>query len=338
MSFFFIRSTAAQGGGGGGGDLVHGETASISGSGFGAVGSPAPVVYDDFSTGTLDALVTLTPGIVGTWEGGSGDSQVYRSNAAAAARGVHTRGAYHDLRAEGANVTVAALCLNETFTDDWYIDWWHKVSRQPANTTTEWTRNFKTFRFYDNTGDGDHFALTHIAPGVETQTQFYTRDTLPFVSAPITEGGWAHFRLRFRIPQTFASTDVINFSRARAGQAFSEIYDGTYRGALGTTQYPTEFRLGDYWAWDGDGSAPANDGADIYTSTVHIQRGWSRVELGNHATYASATITEIQRTTSRSDTLIEYIPNKGLLSTGTVYEYVFNASNTLVQTTARTIQ
>ena len=317
---------------GGGGDLTHDESYVATGSGFGT--GPTVVIYDDFSTGTLDALVRSTSGIVGTWETGTGDDQVFRSSAVS--RGVHSRCAFHDL-SEATGFYVAALCMNETFTDDWYIDWWHRVDKAPASDYAQWTRNYKTFRFYDNTGSGDYYALTHLGPGTDDSTLFFTRNGPDYVSCPITADQWAHFKLRHRIPQTFASTDVVNFSRAVNGSTASTLYNGTFRGSDGTTQYPTELRIGDYWAFGGVDSYLDNVGGEVYTSSVYMQRGWARVELGNHATYASATLTEIQRPTSWSGSSITYVVNKGLLSSGTVYEYIFDSSNALVQSTARTM-
>jgi hypothetical protein len=319
-----------------GGGYSHSDSVTIEGSGFGT--GPTVVIYDDFSTGSLDALVRSTGAIVGAWETGTGDDSVTRSNAVS--RGVHSRSAFHDFSVATGSYA-AALCLNETFTDYWYFDWWHRVSPVPANVNPSWTRNYKTFRFYEpqDPNGGNNFALTHHPITNPVDVQFYTRNTTPYVggTTALTSGQWQHFKLRFYIPQTFANNDVLHFSRTRNGLATQTIYSGTWRGALGTTQYPHQFRLGDYWARDADANIAANAGGAVYTSCVHIQRGWARVELGNAATYAACTITEIQRPTAWGPSSIQYVVNKGLLSSGAVYEYVFDSTNTQVQVTQRTL-
>jgi hypothetical protein len=316
------------------GDLVNGQPASITGTGFGAVASPT-LIYDDFSTGTLNALVRSTPAsFTGTWETGAGDDQVFRSNAVS--RGVHTRTAYHNLTAATGSY-VAALCMNETFTGNWYIDWWQRET-PVAPATASWTRNHKLWRFYDNTGWGENSTLTWIAPGQDIQTQFYTWLGTPYISLPLTAGQWRHHRFRVLVAGSYAGDQWV-FSSAVNGGAFSEVYNGGWRDAAHNDRYPVELRIGDYWALDDGGSGYGdNNGAQIYTSSVYIANTWARVELCNNVNYAAATICEIQPTSVRTDTGITYQVNQGLLSSGTVYEYVFNASDSQVKSTARTMQ
>jgi hypothetical protein len=83
---------------------------------------------------------------------------------------------------------------------------------------------------------------------------------------------------------------------------------------------------------------PTGSYADMYCDELFAQYNWARVELGNNATYASATMRVPQRVTSWSSTSVNYEVFKGALSSGTVYEYVIDDSNSVIQTTARTMQ
>lgn len=321
--------------GAGGGELVNRQTFVTSGTGFGAVATPT-YLYDDFSNGLLNSQISSTNAShVGTWDSNGTDEYTTRSNAVS--RGVHSRTCYHNFRSSGGLYN-ASLALNEQFDGYWYFDWWQRISRAPSNSTSAWTRNFKSVRFYETANTQDTMTLTYIGPGQQVQTQFHTfAGANEYVDVPIVEGEWAHFKLRFYVGATY-SADICHFSRARVNQTASTIYSGGLRqSADDNDEYPTLFQLGHYWAHDADDPYPTNAGADIYSSSVLVQRTWARVELGNHATYSSASITEPQITTGRTDTEIEYEVNQGSLSSGQVYEYIFNASNTLVRTTARTL-
>jgi len=318
--------------GGGSSDLKHDEIATIEGSGFGSVASPARI-YDDFSGGSLNAVVRSTPGSgVGNWQTGAGDDLVTRSNIAS--RGVHSRVARHNLRASGGGYN-ASLCLNHNFSGSWLFDWWQRVD-PVSGAPSFWTRNFKGFRFYMDDGYDSAMVLTWIGPGTNDQTQFYTYVGNPYLNAPLVAGQWRHWRLRWNLGVSYAN-DAVHLSSAAEGSAFVTHYNGGFRASGSSSRYPYEMRLGHYWAHDGIDGYSSNPGADVFTSSVLVQNTWARVELGNHPTYASATITEAQHTMTRTDSFIEYRVNRGLLLPGLVYEYVFDASNTLIRTTPRTL-
>lgn len=314
------------------GALVHGQTTTIS-DGLSLSGNTI-VVYDDFSTGALGSNTHNSAAVVGSWDSSGTYESPVRSNAAS--RGVHTRNAYISHWNGDGGSQSRALALNRNFTGEWYMDWWQRFGPAPDNNTPGWTRNYKPWRFYDSRGPqfGDNFTLTYQGPGNDdpnsSNTQFYTGGLgNPYINGmPTVAHQWEHWRLRFRVGATYA-TDLINLYRTHKGQ----IYNGGWRSS-GQTFIPVELRIGAYWARDGNATWGANSGGQVYVSSIMIQQGWARVELGNHATYSSATITEIQRPTSST----QYVVNKGMLSSGTVYEYVFDASNTLVKTTARTMQ
>ena len=66
---------------------------------------------------------------------------------------------------------------------------------------------------------------------------------------------------------------------------------------------------------------------EVWMDDPYIQYGtFKRVELCNNATYSSATIREIQRITSWSDTLVEAELNVGAFTTGTYYAHVIDES------------
>ncbi len=327
-------------GGGGGESIAHGASVTTPSGSYGT--GPSLYIYDDFSTGTLGAVVANTAGIAGssnTWDNMAGADHVYRSNAVS--RGAHSRVAYHDLT---GGSYVAALRKNGTFTGDWIFDWYERIGPLPDNSTPGWTRNFKLFRAYEN-GDssgGNNYCFAYNGPGAPgasgAQLQYFTRNGNTYLdesTLAIPQDVWVRYTLRHRINQPYSGAEPFVFDRHVYGSVRQNVFTSVYRSSA-MAYYPNEIALGDYWAHDSDAYFAANSGGLIYTSCPYIAQGWARVEWGNHATYASATITEIQRPTAWGST-ITYVANKGLLSSGTNYEYIFDSSNTLVSTRAITV-
>ena len=330
-----------SGGGDPGGDLTHGSTASISGTGFDAVASPV-YIYDDFSVGTDgDQVFGGTTSFTGEWGSLDGaEARVYYDDSVT--RGVHSQTAFHNMTvATGGNVAgIGKELTSPYYTGKWYIDWWCRV--EPVSPISDWTRSYKVFRFYGTDGFGDNFTHNFTKKNV---SQFHTWLGAPGIDTPNqTSGEWVHYRLRFNIdPSNVIANDYINYTIATNGTAFALGYEGGWRDSGHSTVRPRELNLGNYWASDADpayptpGTVGANSGARIHTSSIYVANSWARVELCNNATYASATICEIQPTNSRTNTAITYTVNKGLLSSGTVYEKVFDTDNNEVKSTARTL-
>lgn len=344
------RIRAGVGAGSSGGDtLVHGASAAINGSGFGT--GPTPIIYDDFSGGTDgNQILTANASGVGQWETGSGYEDMYYD---AKTRGVHTKCAYHPFRSASPS---ANLCKNSAgwgSGTDLYVDYWQRLE-----LIDQISRSFKTLRFYGKTSSGggqDNYQIvrTHLGhnnPGPLQEDQIVAYETLDGAnagqttteySAGVTQtaknGNWVHHQYLIRFHASDFNDDrFINYENCVKYRD-----DGPNVNAVkvraNNTSFLNQFRQGENWQLDDAGTGLLNSGADVWSSCVHFQTGWARVELGDNATYGSCTIREIQRTTSWSGSAIDYVVNKGALSSGTVYEHVIDANNNVVQSTARTM-
>ena len=124
---------------------------------------------------------------------------------------------------------------------------------------------------------------------------------------------------------------------------------GNYIASPGT---PSGVTFGP-WAWNIDGDylstwmfemqndtiASGARNAKAYLCDVLVDNGYGRVEIGNHATYANATHTEIQPYTAWSTGSITFTVNRGTFGpSDSVWIYVIDNTNTLRLTQAATFQ
>lgn len=84
-----------------------------------------------------------------------------------------------------------------------------------------------------------------------------------------------------------------------------------------------------------DGSNDWDYMADI--AMVVGPDAWKRVMLANHATYASATITEFQKITSWANTAIGITVNQGAVPDGSAWLHVFDENDNIIDTQAVTL-
>lgn len=304
-----------------GSNLVDGQSASVSGSGF---GSTAPVIisWDTFESGSNGATVT-TPEV-----GNAYLSDLTRPLYTTALShsgskcAIHSNGVGHEFSplssALDANSTVkvyfhcwvrrtayaggGALKMISVigtdpqadispgyraggFVDDW---WGSYISRDPDG---------------DQTGvyQGD---LSSLDANVWNEVELIAKQSS---AASVAD---ADVRLYFNRTIQFSRQNVVTRTSTRRWGTF-EINSGT----TNFSTYPT-----------------------LYTDELLLQHNWSRVVLCNASTYSSSTIRVPQRVTSWADTAIAYNVFKAALSTGTVYEMVIDNSDAVVKTTQRTLQ
>lgn len=104
-------------------------------------------------------------------------------------------------------------------------------------------------------------------------------------------------------------------------------------GTAGDTAHWGIFYIGNYVRsgdWTGEHRT--------YWESIYMDNAWSRIEIGNHATYASATHREIQTPTAWADGSVTFKVNRGSFGTSaSVWIYVIDNTNTVIATQAATL-
>lgn len=309
----------------GGGALTQGQPFTTTGTGFGSTG-PLLIAWDNFEGGTVGNLITApTHGAGYNLED---QGAIYSSTSPHTG----TRCAMSD---PDNNDQLKPLSFNIGAGGQlkYYVGFWGRIVNAPSGVQSQ----IKFVRVrgepapYDaNYGPGFYLILSNgwwvDAYNEEPGSQLFEIANGSAVSVDTT---WRYFEFRglqSNPPNT-----------ANGSFAFSK--DFVQRGSMSniisrkTSKITSRFLLM-------EGHTNGNQEpqyADMFVDEVYAQNNWSRVELGNNATYSSATLRVPQRVTSWGNTSVTYECFKGALSTGTVWEYVINDSNTVVQTTQRTI-
>lgn len=301
------------------GDTIrNGELFKIVGSGFGTKPTAAPVVFDDFESGT--GQLHNKPAVVGTWGGGEHSSPTYDTTQP-------LQGARVARHAFGGGIYNASLYIDRTTTTV-YLDFWNRVvSRSTAKpgdpnyVRNRFTRNFKSWRFY---GSGDSTVANEFVPCDSPGAVGPWIQGLEWEDRPW--GKWEHYRVVYKS----GSGGV--FSQHRDGRADVEQQSNSRGQLLG-------IRLGHYWALDGDANCDSNPGADVYTDLVYVDTSLARVYLADGPNLAQAKHTAIQIPTAWADGAVTFTGNTHGFKTGdTAHIIVVNASNAERKTQPVTVQ
>lgn len=312
--------------GGGGGDLVDGETASISGSGFGT--GPTLVAWDTFEGGTNGATVT-TP------EAGSAYATPHNTTYTTAEAHSGTKSTFSDPSAppnqfKNLNVNVLSA-FPDLYAHFWYIQTQDSGSAggqlkvlqlwgEPFNETT-----FGPGFLFGDVGSWQALMMT------EDNAEFQVENSLPFEVFSAL-GSWNRVEIIGRQSSTGGATD---------GQVVIRINGNSwYTKTSVKTRNDSANKWGVLHLVDGH-TNPTGAYTDYYLDELLVQKGWARVCLGAQSTYSASDAANTlvpQRVTSWSGTSIDYTVFKGALNSGTVYEFVIDETNTVVKTTQRTLQ
>lgn len=293
------------------GDTIrNGQPFVISGSGFGTKPTAAPVVFDDFESGS--GQLHNKPAVVGTWGSGEHSAPTYDTTQP-------LQGAKVARHAFGSGVYNASLYVDRAGTT-YYLDYWMRLV--PRSGT--YSRNFKPWRIY---GANDRSWANDVvfcdSPGW-VGTDWGLGDWIPhpeFQRSPVIprqHGIWEHYRVAVKIGP---------------GAVFSQHRNGVLdvsRTGNQTTANAQGVRIGHYWALDAadDGSCKANSGADVYTDLVYVDTSLARVYLADAPTLAKAKHTAIQIPTAWADAAVTVTANThGFKAGQAAHVIVVDASN-----------
>ena len=311
------------------GNAVHGQTLTITGTGFGTKSPAKPYAYGDFEGPTSQPNAALSQ--VSSW--------TLLSNLSAASgigiRGTAALQSYVFVGQEqnfGALLGFYGLPLN-SYGERWYI--FRKGRRNFAVTGAY---NWKNLRFWYASGS----LYTQIGNGNISE------EAIPN----------AGYMCAWQGPLSSVCTDSITEAQTRAepyGSWFTEQYIGTpgtganngffryiVNGRLAVeipyTDYaPKYFAMAQgtpremYIIHDESANDPdPPSGSQTFWDDVYFDRTWSRVMLSNRSTWGTASngpLYEIQIPTAWSTTSVTVQVNRGELTAGTVYLYVVDSNN-----------
>lgn len=342
---------------GGGGSVANGDSFTVTGTGFGSKSTAAPIVWDNCAHG--QALSARWDDYAPTLQGGGNDlayrTSGYRGVTAPTAHGGFLAGCHlNDGGAfDGWNVMVAK-------TVPWsegalfYVSWYDRAD--PAWSLTSTNDNYKTFAMSQGPGIYDlPYWYLELKPGMYTGADVYEKrndfgtdnngmtDSAEYAHTPIPISNWNKRELLMKIVWSTTDGYVYEIVNNAAYTGFGGSATSTLAGfpstklnsiPKGKLSFFTEGRTlagaptgGNQSIQIGGFMRDNDSNAFRYYSDLYVDSGFSRLMLANNSDYDSATIVEPQPCTAWSGTSITANLNKGALSSGTAYAFVFDASN-----------
>jgi hypothetical protein len=328
------------GGGGGGTTLTHGNSFTITGTGFGTRAA-TPLVYDNFESGTLGNAIAgqapLMRGIGGSWvwdeyHAGGALVPVYSN---AVVRSNSTRSSLHEYDFEATYTN--SLEINHPMTatgDEAYFSFWLYYEKTSSGDT--YTRNYKPWDLFGSSGLTPAAYMGMGAPppqaGADPDLRSALQDTglseptvwNDTITIPSINGAWV--RVEGYLKQSSSSTDNGVYRMHLHRQATPSIelaLEIATAQTRATSDYWTQFIFGAYSATDTYGAT-----ARAFLDSLYFDSTQRRLELGNASTYAACTRREVQPSTAWSDTSITALCQKGAIPTGTAYLFVIGADGT----------
>lgn len=340
------RVATPASGGGGSPASIAGGVLTLTGSGFGTKSTAAPLVYDDFSTGTNGATIAGNAPIYRAIGGSYTWTDHYNTAnrpqySTALTRGAQTKVALMEFLSGDANQYNNSLEIMHSMPnsgDEIYVSFWLYVEK----TSTAHSRNYKPFVAYGNTGSTPSIYYGFGNPsggdgGIRRaiQSNGYNPSNMwggPDIGDLTSSARWIRFDtfVRQSTPGVADGAWVDYFHDPQVGSpsAVSLGYSSTSRQTRAASEYYTQFHFGSFHSpRETDASSTAESSANIYISDVYFDRTRQRVELSNSATWSSRTFSEVQPATAWSDTAITCRFNQGLFTTGqTAHAFVVSSS------------
>ncbi len=268
------------------GTVTHDQTLVITGSGFGTKATPAPLVWEDFSDSALDPKLVTRGGAVAL----NGDNLRHAFS---------TKNARSDYKAPGGGYYFG---YDEGTAPKWFVQYWVKLApnwvwgSKTFGESGDGLSNIKFFRMFP-TGDRNYSNVGYSMHG------FRGGEVLRFVENGVQD----YIRVsahNWFTPGTWHSVQVEYGENSAAGQPNGTMrlwVDGVLRDSTTTldTNHAADgvavnkrpYVIGFYDSWAPSDAAVPNMYA--YYSDMYLDSSWSRVELGDAATYAGCTHREM---------------------------------------------
>jgi hypothetical protein len=313
---------------GGAGALIDGQAATITGSGFGS--GPTLRVFETFDNGSNGATYDGSLAAVGASRISTPNGGVTYTNNSPHS-GLLCATASPNAAQEFKNIEYA---MNSGNSMKHYVSGWLKCAGGSQGEVKLWEIH------------GTEPLVGNFAPGagMAAGVSYYAREDQDYlfledygangISIPDEGGAGTWFRLEMFLQQNSVGgaadgTAIYRFNRN--GALFNHVNFNTRT---------TTAKQWDLLAWmDGHTNAIAEGGSYLtfYTDEMYVSDGWKRVELSAAQTPGNGTLTVPQRITGWADGQIDYTVFRGALGSGTVWELVYDDTNTIIKTTQRTL-
>ncbi len=304
-----------------GGAVTHGQSITISGSGFGTKSTAAPLVWDDCETGTMASKWSdYQPTQAGATYNMQYRTIPYRSLPSPHSystkymAGCHTPDygwGYYD----GRQVYLSHVFASPpTYT---YASWYYRVDGSFPTSDNHKIYDISEASEPDGDGTGYYAEFTS-GMNKTTGANFHTNTGVGCENcygpdnAPNPYNGWIKI-------------EVIN--KHNAADGYEKHYINNVEQCSLTncnnTIEPVHIGIGTYFR---TGSGTGDNNSFRFFDDVYVDNTTQRVMICNNATYASATVCENQVPSAWSNTSITTTVNQGAL-TGTNYLFVYDGTN-----------
>jgi len=336
------------------GTFSHGDNVVIGGSGFGSKSPAAPLIWDDCEGRTVDN----DGAVAAVWDQvnpmiSMADVPAYRTryrtvphssvaaphgNSSQYLSGGHYQHPNNSPPYIGTDSTqfknVLVTVDSGSAHSDWFATWYYRVHPQwrypcPSNNNHKYC--------VSNTGGEAWIGQAYEA----------SNTTAPCLPGDITvrslNGGCGEIGN----PTDNPRLDWVRYERrwgTRLHGGFRQVLvnneDSNYVDSCGAWQATRSFTIGGYYRWTpdigdsnqfygGSGGTLANpeNNAFRYFDDMYVDTTYSRVMLGNSATYSNCTILEPQIPYQWSPTSVSVTVNLGQFGGGTAYLYVFDSND-----------
>lgn len=314
------------------------NSVTITGSGFGTKTYSTPLLWDDFSSGTVGTEIAGNPPIYENspvqtnWQKfmGPDPHTSLPPTYNAFTRDGSGNSSYHYMPAAGSGYDSALRWWQPIVNtgDEVFFSFYSYV----VNDGTQWPRNYKPWDVYGSDYPGGspayYVGYGDYQLGDSTIRTYQVSTTYKAVYGNYgilaTENRWIKYEGYFKIsdPNTGNGSVIMTSHNYNGTGTWNTWANKTNYATRATSGYFEDWRFGWYWSASILGSDPPADydtDGNIWLSDIYMDDTRKRFELGNNATYNSCTIREIQIPTSWSDTAVTVDVNQGLLSTGTNY-------------------
>lgn len=287
-----------------GGSFIDGSPFVITGTGFGTKATAAPLVYDDFESGTLtnniegNAPKVESIGGGWTWDkvvGGSNPVAPIYSNGRV--RTNSTRSSLHQFQ-QGVNQTFnSSLTINRSFPntgDEIYASFWSYYDKIDGGN---YSRNYKPFIVYGTVGDMPELYVGYGDPSLSDGTgRAGIIDSSSDLASPGHYGSKQHgglsgkwIRHEIYLKQSANGTSNGQFTyhiHDPAVGIIAEEWD-LPRTTRNTNNNWNQFNFGSYIATD-----TYTPEVDVYLDQIYFDDTPARVELGDASTWAACILRE----------------------------------------------
>lgn len=301
------------------GTISNGQSITISGSSFGTKSTAAPVVWDNFETGTSgQAVAGKTPVIGSSWS--IGTSQGTPTYSTASLRTNSSRSV-----ALGFNSSVYRNYLQiVNSSDELYFTFWARRYSPDSNG-----RNWKPYYLYSSNYSQPDQALGTWSPdmgGWRVGLDYSDGTGGPTIWGPTDDivdlnGKWIRFEVY--VKQSSANTSngaTVVTMHYEADNTIKSLSNTAIKTNTSTTKYGM-INIGQYEM------SQSGHTATVYIDDVYFDTSRARVEIGNASTWSSCTRREIQIHSGWGTSSITAKINQGAFSGGqTAYLYVVDSN------------